>query len=264
MIRRAITTVTLVLALVGIPAAHAVAIEKVNLNASFSPDRLGASTTVRFGFTIHSSTSRVPPAVTDVQLFLPAGMGLGTTDLGEATCNPRLLLELGPAEGCSPNSRMGLGTATVEIPTSDPVQVSANVTVYMTVPHEEHTTLLLYAETATPVEAAFVFPTQLLPTNGVYGAEMHTEMPLITSWPEGPPVSMIHMETSLGPSEITYYTRRHGKVVGYKPEGMAVPEHCPRGGFPFHAVYRFSDGSTAEATTRIPCPPSRATRHHKH
>lgn len=263
MIRRAITT-ALTLALAAVLPAQAAAIEKVKLNASFSPDRLGASTTVHFGFTIKSSTSRVPPAVTDVQLFLPAGMGLGNTDLGEATCNPELLLTLGPAAGCSPNSRMGLGTATVEIPTEfDPAQISAYVTVYMTVPHEEHTTLLLYAETRTPVEAQFVFPTQLLPTTGAYGAEMHTEMPLIASWPEGPPASIIHMETSLGPSELTYYTRRHGKVVGYKPEGMAVPEHCPRGGFPFHADYRFSDGTTAEATTRIPCPPSRASSHHR-
>jgi hypothetical protein len=258
--RRTALIATILFWLAAFLPATAGAVQQVKLTAGFSPNRLGASTTVRFGFSIASTTTRVPSAVTDVQLELPAGMGLGTTDLGEATCDPAMLFADGP-DGCSPNSRMGYGNATVEIPTEfDPAKISAYVTVYMAVPHEEHTTLLLYTETRSPVYSQFVFPSELLQTGGIYGAELHTSLPLIASWPEGPPIAIVHMETTLGPSHLTYYTRRHGKVVAYKPEGMAVPDRCPRGGFPFRASYRFGDGSTAAATTRVPCSLRRAAR----
>jgi hypothetical protein len=228
--------------------------QRVKLKASFSPDRLGASTTIHFGFNITTTTGAVPSPVTDVQIDLPAGMGLGTTNLGEETCDPAMLLADGPA-GCSPNSRMGFGNASVEIPVEiEHPKFYAFVTVYMGVPEKQHTTMLLYAETRTPVVGQFLFPSELLPTSGIYGAELHTAMPLIPTWPEGPPAVIVHMETTLGPSHLTYYAHRHGKLVPYTPEGMAVPERCPHGGFPFHAAYRFDDGSTAAATTSVPCP----------
>lgn len=236
-------------------SSTAKASQVVKLRASFSPDRLGASTTIRLGFNISSTAGATPSPVTDVQIELPAGMGLGTTDLGEATCNPARLLEFGP-EGCSPNSRMGVGSAMVEIPIAfaESPKYHAFVTVYMGVPKEEHTTLLIYAETRTPVYGQYLFPSELLPTTGIYGAEIHTAMPLIPTWPEGPPAVIVHMETTLGPSHLTYFTRRHGKIVPYAPEGMAVPERCPRGGFPFRAIYHFDDGSTTSATTKVSCP----------
>ncbi len=260
MFRRTVLIATIPFWLAAFLPAAARAGQKVKLTAGFSPNRPGASTTVSFGFDITSTTSRLPSALTDVQLELPAGMGLGTTDLGEETCNPAMLFADGP-DGCSPNSRMGYGDAAVEVPNEfGPARFSANVTVYMAVPHEEHTTLLLYAETRYPVYSQFVFPSELLQTGGLYGAKLHTSLPLIASWPEGPPIAIVHMETTLGPSHLTYYARRHGKVVSYKPEGMAVPDRCPRGGFPFSARYRFGDGSTTAATTRVPCSPRRAAR----
>ncbi len=263
--RRAATITALIFGLAVLLPIRAFAAQNVELKASFSPYRLGASTTIRFGFTDTSTIGGgvIPPAVTNIQLSLPAGMGLGLTDLGEAICSPITLLAVGPIKGCSPNSRMGLGTATVEIATeSAPVKVLAYLTVYMTVPHEEHTTLLIYAETRSPVAAQFLFPSEVLRSDGDYGPEIQTAMPLIPSWPEGPPVFVTHMETTLGPSHLTYYARKHGKLVPYKPEGMTIPNRCPNGGFPFRADYRFSDGSTTEATTRVPCPPSHV-RHRK-
>jgi hypothetical protein len=253
--------VILVVALLGILGPNAAdASQRAKLKASFSPDRLGVSTTVHLEFDIFSTTGVAPSPVTDVNVDLPAGMGLGTTNLGEETCNPNALFIFGP-QGCSPNSRMGLGSATVEIPVgAEPPRLSARITVYMGVPHEHHTTVLIYAETITPVSGQWVFPTQLLPGGGIYGADLHTAMSLIPTWPEGPPAVIVHMETTLGPSHLTYYARRHGKVVPYSPEGMAVPEHCPLGGFPFHATYRFNDGSTTSVTTTVPCPKIAASK----
>jgi hypothetical protein len=230
---------------------------KVVLSARFTPYYLGASTTIHLAFNV-SPTVGVASPVTDVQVYLPAGMGLGTTNLGEETCNPSELLARG-TEGCSPNSRMGLGEASVEIPVENHPRISAKVTLYMGVPHEQHTTLLLYAVTTSAVSAQFLFPTELLPSSGIFGAELHTSLPPIATWPDGPSAVIVHMETSLGPSHLTYYRERHGKRVAYQPSGIAIPEVCPRGGFPFAAHYRFLNGSSTVATTTVPCPP----RHHK-
>jgi hypothetical protein len=233
----------------------------VKLKASFSPNRLAVSTTVHLEFNIFSTTGAAPSPVTDINIDLPAGLGLGTTNLGEETCDPAALFTFGP-RGCSPNSRMGLGSATVELPFGpEPPKLSADITVYMGAPQEHHTTLLIYAETKTAVSGQWVFPTQLLPGSGAYGAELNTAMPLIPTWPGGPPAVIVHMETTLGPSHLTYYTRRHGKRVPYSPEGMTVPEHCPHGGFPFRAIYSFDDGSTTSATTAVPCPPGARRGH---
>jgi hypothetical protein len=226
---------------------------KVVLSARFTPYHLGAGTTIHLAFNVTPTVGATSP-VTDVQVYLPAGMGLGTTNLGEETCNPSELLARG-IEGCSPNSRMGLGDATVEIPVENHPRISAKVTLYMGVPHEQHTTLLLYAVTGTAVAAQFLFPTELLPSSGIYGAELHTSLPPIATWPDGPSVVIIHMETSLGPSHLTYYRERHGKRVAYQPSGIAIPEVCPRGGFPFAAHYHFLNGSSTVAKTTVPCPP---------
>jgi hypothetical protein len=238
--------------------------QRVKLTASFSPDRLGVPTTIRFGFNISSTTGGIPSPMTQVDVALPAGIGLGTTDLGEATCNPAALFAFGP-QGCSPNSRMGLGIATVELPVvPEPPELSADITVYMGAPEEHRTTMLIYAETKTPVQGQWVFPTQLLPSNGAYGADLHTVMPLIPTWPGGAPAAIVHMETTLGPRHLTYYTRRHNRLVAYAPEGMAVPEHCPPDGFPFRATYHFDDGSTTSVTTHVPCPRNGASKARRH
>jgi hypothetical protein len=160
---------------------------------------------------------------------------------------------------------MGLGNATVEIPVeTGPTRYHAKVIVYMGKPVEHHTTMLIYAETVTPVYGQWVFPTELLPGGGAYGAQLNTAMPLIPTWPGGPPAVIVHMETTLGPNHLTYYTHRHGQIVAYAPEGMAAPEHCPRGGFPFGATYHFQDGSTTSATTVVPCPRSAPKRRDIH
>src|ERR1700691_1305613 len=230
--------------------------EHVVLKAGFAPDHLGASTTIHLGFDITSSTGGVPSPVTDVQLDLPAGMGLGITDLGEETCNPAMLFAVG-FTGCSPNSQMGYGNARVEIPVAEArIKIHAFVRIYMGVPQDRHTTLLIYAETRSPVVGNFLFPSELLPTAGIYGAQIHTRMPLIPTWVDGPPAVIVHMETTLGPSHLTYYRRQRGKRVAYTPEGLAVPERCPRGGFRFRATYHFYDGSVVSPTTHVPCPPA--------
>ncbi len=228
----------------------------VKLKVAFTPDQLGASTTVHLSFTITTPTGGIPSPMSDVNIALPAGMGLGTTNLGEATCTTTILLAKGP-ESCSPNSRMGFGKAMVQIPVNPYLEISASITVYMGPPVEKHTTMLIYSETTHPVSSQFVFPTELLPGAPPFGAHLDTLLAPIPTWPEGPNAAVVHLETTLGPSGLTYYTRVHGERVSYSPTGMAVPERCPRGGFPFDATYLFQDGSTTMARAVVPCPPLR-------
>lgn len=270
MLTRIVVVATIIAAMgMTLMSSTASAEEQVALKAGFAPNELGAGTTIHLGFDITATSGSVPSPVTDIQLDLPAGMGLGTTDLGEETCNSATLFTFGPS-GCPPNSRMGLGNANVEIPIGiTRLKIHAFITIYMGIPHDQHTTLLIYAETHTPVVGDFLFPSELLPSTGIYGAQIHTKMPLIPTWPGGPLAVIVHMKTTLGPSGLTYYRHSHHKLVAYTPEGLAVPEQCPRDGFRFRATYHFYDGSIVSVTHNVPCPPahrrtrpSRSTRGH--
>jgi methanogenic corrinoid protein MtbC1 len=53
---------------------------------------------------------------------------------------------------------------------------------------------------------------------------------------------------------LTYYERRHGKTVAYRPKSVVLPKTCPRGGFRFSATFSFLDGTTAVAKRTIACP----------
>jgi hypothetical protein len=75
-------------------------------------------------------------------------------------------------------------------------------------------------------------------------------------------VSIVSVQSTIGPNHLTYYKHVHGRRVPFHPVGIAVPERCPSGGFPFTASFVFQDGSTAEAATVIPCPSP--AHHHRH
>ena len=79
-------------------------------------------------------------------------------------------------------------------------------------------------------------------------------MPLVTSVPGGPDVSIVNVQATIGPSHLTYYRTVHGRPVPFKPRGVAVPERCPHGGFPFAAQFTFADASRTSASTTVPCP----------
>src|ERR1700693_5891392 len=102
-------------ALIALLPSRAVAAQTGVLHTSFSPDRLGASTTIGFGFDIAGPNGAPPSPLRSVSLRLPPGINYLTTTLGLAICTPTALLERGLA-GCSPNSRLGFGSAYVEVP----------------------------------------------------------------------------------------------------------------------------------------------------
>ncbi len=255
-----LSVTTLALAAGGCLAAGAQGSQLVKLQASFSPDRYGASTTIDFGFTISSSEGGLPSPLTHVDLRMPPGTNYLTSQLGIDECEAQWLLEKG-LSGCPANSRLGKGSAFVEVPFGENAgHEIPEIEALMGPPHNNNVVVLFYANGLAPVYAQIVFQGELLSGGNAFGEDLAAAIPLIPSVTNGPPVSIINVKSTIGPNGLTYYKRVHGRQVGYKPEGISVPEHCPKAGYLFSADFGFLDGSRTTASTRIPCPPP-AHRH---
>jgi hypothetical protein len=240
----------------GMLPAAAQATQTVSLQTSFDPDRLGVSTTIEFGFEVHSTAvGEAPSPVTDVDLSLPAGMGLASSTLGLAQCQPATLLALG-AEGCPANAQIGYGTALGEVPINgETVLEPAEVQALFGPVAGENLQVLFYADAKAPVSAQLVFPGQLLTSpSHLYSGRLDTAIPLIPTWPDGPDIAITNFSSTIGPLGLTYYRHLHGKVVPFHPRGIKVPTRCPRGGFPFRVQLMFLDGTQTSTTSNVPCP----------
>lgn len=247
--RATLGTIALLLVL----AATAHANQSVRLTAAFTPDRLDTPTTITFGFHVYAH-GHVPSPLTAIDLHYPRNLGIGASNLGEATCPPRHLEAYGPA-GCPANSQMGHGIALAEIEIGhETLPDEANVTLLAGPPQEEHLDILVYADSLTPIYGQIIFSAQLIPERPPFGGRLHFNIPLVPSFPLAPDVSIVQLETTLGPMGITYYEHTHGKLTPYQPAGILTPPSCPKGGFPFTASLTFQDGTNAHARTTVPCP----------
>jgi hypothetical protein len=237
------------------PSAVSAAPEQASLHASFSPDRLGAPTTITFGFDLSTTAGAAPPPLTGLDLQMPAGMDYTTTTLGLAICQPAELLQSGLA-GCPANSRLGYGSALVEVPFGTGAGHEIPEVQALAGPSPKgNLVVLFYANGMSPVSAQLAFSGEVLPDTGRFGSQLETIVPPVQSVPGGPDVSILSVQTTIGPSHLTYYRQSHGRRVAFHPRGVSVPERCPVGGFPFAAQFTFQDGSSAAASTTVPCPP---------
>jgi hypothetical protein len=251
-------SLTAVLTCVGLlvsPAAGDAGPQRITLQTAFAPDRLRTPTTIQFGFHVLSANpGQVPSPVTKMSLDLPAGMGLATSTLGLAQCPPATLIEQGLA-GCPASAQVGIGTAEAEMRVEHEIlDESATVHALLGPPAGENEQVLFYVEAITPVGAQFVFPGVILPASGRYSGRLDTTIPLIPTWSEGPNVSVTSFSSTIGPRGLTYYRHLKDRFVPFHPRGIAVPAHCPRGGFPFRADFTFLDRTRATATSAVPCP----------
>jgi hypothetical protein len=254
---REIRLTILLLALSVWLAAPAQASQSVKLNVALTPERLGSGTTIVFGFLITAQHGRVPAPLTAIDLLYPANIGLVTSGLGLATCSSTTLQARGP-EGCPPDSLMGYGSAIVEIPFGpEIIRETGLITTWMAPIQNGHLALLFCAEGQTPVQAQLIFTAGVLEAPAPYGGRLDTHIPLIPSLPEAPNPAVVEMNTTIGPMNITYYQRSHGKTIAYQPNGLLLPKNCPRGGFPFAATFAFLDGTHASARASVSCPSHR-------
>ena len=245
----------LVLACTGLPAqAHAA--RTVRLTAALSPERLGAGTTIQVGFRVATPAGLEPSPVTDVQLLLPRGLAIATSDLGLETCVPLKLEHQGLA-GCPPNSLMGRGSALTEVPFGSTfVSEPARVTLFWAPLKDGHPQLLFLASGELPVLTDLVFGALVLPAQAPFGGVIDTTLPLVPSIRNGPDVALVGLQTTIGARGITYYEQVKGRTISFRPRSILLPPRCPRGGFRFAARLSFQDGTHASASASVACPRS--------
>jgi hypothetical protein len=186
---------------------------------------------------------------------MPAGMNYTETTLGLAECSTHTLEQRGGG-ACPVNSRLGSGWAFVEVPFGKGAgRELPQITAFMGPPGREgNMVVLFYVDGTTPVYGQYIFSGEVLPASGMFGSQLATVVPLVPSVPDGPDVSIVRAEASIGPNHLTYYHRVHGRLRPFHPRGIDVPERCPKGGFPFLAEFSFQDGSHAQAKSVVPCP----------
>lgn len=239
------------LALAPVPAPAAT---PITFWAQLRPKRLGASTAVSIGFKIGADGGPQPPALSSFDVVLPRGMGFGETRLGLATCSAGVLLASGPAT-CPHESVMGFGSAHVKVAFgSELVNESAHATIFMSQSVENDTTMLLYFDGRRPVIAPILLRLQVLTPKGRSVSELSTTISPIATAPGGPDVSITALHVSIGPPDLLYRERVHGRAVLYRPLGLTVPEACPRRGFEFAASFAFQDGERVARTHYVGCP----------
>jgi hypothetical protein len=252
--RRLSTFIALAALAVALPS-QAIAAQTATLHTSFSPDRLGASTTIGFGFEIAGPNGSAPSPLRSVSLRLPPGINYLSTTLGLAICDPTALLERGLA-GCSPNSRLGFGSAYVEVPFGESSgHEIPDIQALMGPPNNGNIVVLFYADGLEPVYAQLVFEGELISGSQTLGGSLNAAIPIVPSVPGGPPVSIVRVSTTIGPAHLTYTEQVHGRTVSFHPTGVSVPARCPRGGFQFSATFFFQDGTETVADSTVPCPP---------
>ena len=238
--------------------ANAAADESATLTAKLTPERLGGTTTLSFGFEIRGSAGGVPSPLKQLEVRYPADFGIASSGLGLQSCTPSVLETLGPM-GCPSDSFMGHGMVLAAVPFgSQIVQEKAVIAVLRAPEQNGHTAILFYAEGVEPVDADVVFSGLLVPAPPPF-AELSIAVPLVPSLPEGPDVSVLRVQSAIGPAHLTYYEDLHGKRIAYTPKGIVLPARCPRGGFRFAATFGFLDGSQTTAQTSVRCP-----RRHRH
>jgi hypothetical protein len=237
----------------------ALATQTARLHAAFSPERLGAPTTISLSFRIASSPLDSSLPLTNVSLFLPNEMGLATSGLGLRNCVPARLEAFGPP-GCPAASLMGRGIATAEIPIEgDLIAESAQIDVFSAPVQNGRLALMVYANALSPVLAQLVFPASVIPAAAPYGEGIDTNVPLVPTIPGGPDVAVTRFQMTLGSPEtgtdsFVYYHWAGDRRTPYSPPGLILPPSCPHGGFPFKAQFVFQGDSVTTARTFVPCP----------
>jgi hypothetical protein len=229
-------------------AGAAQAAQSAKLHVGLAPERLGAGTTISFAFTIEAPGGALPPALTLLDVRLPPGMGVETSDL--ATCT-EAKLEHDP-QGCSRNARVGTGSVKVQVPLGNVTRPEiAALTVFNGPRKSGHTTLLFDAIGKLPIATQLIFGGVIVPGPG--GDSIEATIPLIPTLPNTPDAAIVEMKASLGTRAQTYFRTVGGRRVRFTPKGATLPPSCPAGGWPFSATFGFGDGSSAAATSNVAC-----------
>lgn len=214
--------------------------------AAFSPNRLGAASALTVTIVVATPEHSLAP-VSAVQLSFPVNLGLATSGLGVASCPLEALQQIG-SSACPPNSKMGAGEAAVDVAFgADVVHERVSLELYAAPSSDGYIHMAVLVHGQEPILASVVLGALLLP------GQLQITVPPIESIPGAPDVSLVSMRATLG-GALTYYERVHGRTVAYRPQGIGLPDSCPRGGWKLAASFAFTDGRSSLANTAVPCP----------
>jgi hypothetical protein len=198
-----------------------------------------------------ASTAISPPV--ELTIRYPAGLEVELGELGLDTCTAARMEAVGP-RGCAADSIMGYGSALAEVQVGQNIlRESAHITLVRAPQHTGHFTLLLDAEGTEPLIARILMIGLLIPAKPPFGGALRLAIPSVASEPGGQDVALVHLNLALGPPDLFYYERLHGRTIAYRPRGIPLRGACPHGGRPFSAVVRFLDGRSASTHTTVRC-----------
>jgi hypothetical protein len=220
--------------------------------AGFSPNALGAPTNAFGSATIGSTDLPVPSPITHVNVFGPAGVTLNLE--GTGTCNREALEEIGPS-GCPADSKAGFGggEGAYEL-AHEIIKEAYTLDFFLADNRPGHTALLIFLKGSSPVSVEIVFTGTVITGPRPYGLGLSLDVPLIKVLPEASDASATSAFLTLGAHNVAYYKKIHGKRKLLHVQGIVLPKHCPRSGWPVASQFTFEDGSTVMAKDTIPCP----------
>lgn len=228
--------------------------QSARLHVAFSPSRLGAHAALTVNLRIAASNTRTPSPLTELELHYPSDLGLTVSGFGLSTCSAARIELLG-LTACPADSRMGSGSATIEIPFGASVITErAELSIVRATNSDGRFSLLFYATGTGPLITNLAFTGLFLPGPARDEGSVKIKLPPVQGLPDGPYAAIVAMQATFDPRNTTYYERVRGRYVPYKPQGILLPGRCPRGGFAFAAALTFLDGSHATTRHVVACP----------
>ena len=233
-------------------ATLAWATQSAAIHANFTPNRLGAATNLSATAIFTSNTGTLPPPITRLTAYVPAGMRIDTR--GASTCAAQELQQKG-TNGCPVASRAGFGGGVALLQLgSEIIHEQFTIDIFLAPSQDGHLTFLAYLTATDPASIELVLTAKEIPAPKPYGFGFSVEVPPIPTIPGASDASIESAFFTFGATNVAYYETVRGKRKLVHIKGLIEPKSCPRGGFPLKTTVDFADSSTTTAATTIPCP----------
>jgi hypothetical protein len=215
------------------------------VEASLSPDRLGARGSLTVTLRYYGGEDGVPTPVRRSLLQLPAGLTLDIPALH--SCSAARLRARGPG-ACPAQSLLGRGHALMEVHAGSQTiteQVSMWAFLGPLSAQNLEPTFEIVGQGYTPVDERKVLIGTVTTASSPYGEQLALSIPPIPSLALLPYTSIATFSLTIGAS---------GRGSPRTGAQVVVPSGCPPGGFPFAGEFQYADGSKGSASTKVPCP----------
>jgi hypothetical protein len=258
--RRATAAALIALGVICPTTAHAGA--PVRLTAAFDRGASLGSTTA-LDVALHVDPRGPLSPATEITVQYPRSLGIVSSGLGLAACRPpaaefaQVLLD-GLGLGCPRNAVLGYGTALADVHLNDGEVIPEYATVTLLAGPIEHGTVGLVVDVVGlhPFGAQLLLGGEIAAARAPFGGALVVRVPTIPGLEGFAVVTLVDMRLSIGSRQIVYSQRVGRRIVRYHPDGIALPDRCPRRGFRFRVKLAFQDGRRAAAETAVRCPRS--------